>query len=113
MYFTGQPASPFEIDPDTGSVYLTKDLTRADYRDKSSFTLNVSATDDGSCCTPGEIYSYSPMIHKEYFSPHCLKIEHVQEYPIMHCFGIARHAQSMVAYGFLPQYSYEFPTLPY
>ena len=66
MYFTGQPASPFEIDPDTGSVYLTEDLTRAEYRDKSSFTLNVSATDDGSCCTPGEIYTYSPMFHEEY-----------------------------------------------
>ena len=72
IYFTGQPASPFEIDPDTGSVYLTKDLTRAEYRDKSSFTLNVSATDDGSCCTPGEIYTYSPMIHGEYFSRHRL-----------------------------------------
>lgn len=54
LNFLGQPASPFRIDPDTGSVYLTADLTQSAYRDKSSFTLNVSATDDGSCCQPGK-----------------------------------------------------------
>lgn len=43
-------AVPFRIDPNSGTIYLTADLSTGDYRDISSFTLNVSAQDDGSCC---------------------------------------------------------------
>ena len=52
---TGDPASPpFRIESATGSIILTEDLTIDSYKDKSSFKLNVSATDDGSCCESGK-----------------------------------------------------------
>jgi len=54
--YLGEPSrSPFRIDPTTGSVTLTADLMNEAYADISSFTLNVSATDDGSCCELGTV----------------------------------------------------------
>ena len=35
-------------------------------------------------------------------------IEHVDEYPAMHYFGIPRHTQSMMAYTILTEYFWTF-----
>lgn len=54
VMFEGVPAaSPFSINAGTGSITLDRALDTDAYKDQSSFTLNVSATDDGSCCTAG------------------------------------------------------------
>lgn len=53
-FILGQPeSSPFAINAETGSISLISDLTQSIYSETSSFKLNVSATDDGSCCQPG------------------------------------------------------------
>ena len=36
------------------------------------------------------------------------QIGHVNEYPTMHCFGIPRHTQSMIAYKILTEYFWKF-----
>ncbi|XP_067928117.1 neural-cadherin-like [Watersipora subatra] len=47
-----EPSSaPFRINSASGTIFLTQSLD--DFNDVSSFVLNVSATDDGSCCEQG------------------------------------------------------------
>jgi len=43
--------NPFRIDERTGTIYLTQSLSSDTWKEVSVFTLNVSATDDGRCCS--------------------------------------------------------------